>query len=163
MEEQATDRPDVARHDSQQDELRVPSGHASEVTREAVLSHTGEVFEALQQKASPSGCDAVPQRSCKCSSCCCCGHAAADSMADQSEPVSTYCKQVQELNAQLDGSRGGAGNGFSSPSHPDALVGYGEEGGSSASPTTPDGQSAPRPAAATYTPEVEECVRQVWR
>lgn len=53
MEEQATDGPDVARHDSQQDELRVPSGHAGEVTREAVLSHTGEVFEALQQKASP--------------------------------------------------------------------------------------------------------------
>ena len=53
MEEQATDGLDVTRHDSQQDELRMPSGHANDVTREAVLSHTGEVFEALQQKASP--------------------------------------------------------------------------------------------------------------
>lgn len=104
--------------------------------------------------------------------CCCtaavlqlqqCRHAAADSVADPSEPLPAHCKQVQELNAQLDGSRGGTGNGFSSPLHPDALVGHEEEGGSSASPTTPDGQSAPRLAAATYTPEVEECVRQVWR
>ncbi len=46
MEEQATDGPDVARHDSQ-DELRVQPGHVSDVTRKAVLSHTGEVFEAL--------------------------------------------------------------------------------------------------------------------
>lgn len=38
-----------AQQDWQQDELRTPSGSA-EVTREAVLSHTGEVFEALQQK-----------------------------------------------------------------------------------------------------------------
>jgi hypothetical protein len=49
---QAADGLGVARHDSQQDELRMPSGSASDATREAVLSHTGEVFEALQQKAS---------------------------------------------------------------------------------------------------------------
>jgi hypothetical protein len=49
---QAADGLGVAGHDSQQDELRIPSGNATDVTREAVLSHTGEVFEALQQKAS---------------------------------------------------------------------------------------------------------------
>jgi hypothetical protein len=48
---QAADGLGVALQDSQQDDSRMPAGSASDVTREAVLSHTGEVFEALQQKA----------------------------------------------------------------------------------------------------------------
>lgn len=52
MESQA-DGDLVARHDSQQDEPWLQSGRG-DVSREAVLSHTGEVFEALQQKVEPA-------------------------------------------------------------------------------------------------------------
>lgn len=90
-----------------------------------------------------------------------CRHAAAHGTADSTKSCCTHSKQVHELNAQLDGGRGGSGNAFSSPAHLDALVGHEAEGEMSTSPTTPDGQNPPRPAAATYTPEVEQCVREV--
>lgn len=73
----------------------------------------------------------------------------------------TYDLQVQELNAQLDGSRNGAGNGFDSPAQPDMLATQEDDDAAAPQPVTPDGQGVPRLAPGMYSPDVEQCVRQV--